>query len=125
MAYYAQGSTVTFDGTPIGSVLNWTTTPATAGVQDSTNYDSTVTGSGWDSRVLKSFNCTAIEPGTASATMLSVPGWSWSDVGHKGTLEISFAAATLSFEAILKKFEVQGAVGDLIKVSVEFQYTGS
>ena len=124
MAYYAQGSTVSFDGVQLGSVLNWATTPATAVTQDTTNYNSTRTGTGWDSRVLKTRNCTAIEPGTASVTMLGNPGFAWSDVGHKATLGVTCAAGSISFEAILVKYEIQAAVGELLKFTVEFQYTG-
>ena len=120
----SQGSTVTFDGGQLGQVLSWTTTPATAVVQDTTNYNSDVVGSGWESRVLKSRDCTAIEPGTASATMLGNPGYAWSDVGTKGTLTVSCAAGSIAFEAILKKYEVQGSVGELLKYAVEWEYTG-
>lgn len=125
MAYPAQGSSVSFDGGTIGQLVGITVTPATAVVQDSTNYDSDIVGSSWDSRVLKTVNCTAIEPGTASITMLGSPGFSWSDVGHKGTLVVEAATETLSFEAVLMKFEIQASVGELVKWSAEFRYTGS
>ncbi len=120
----SQGSTVTFNGGQLGQVLSWITTPATAVVQDMTNYDSDLVGTGWTSRVLKSRDCTAIEPGTASATMLGNPGYAWSDVGTKGMLEITCAAGSIAFEAILTKYEIQGSVGELLKYAAEWQYTG-
>lgn len=125
MAYFAQGSSVSFDGATLGQVLNWSVTPAVAVTQDTTNYGSDLVGAGWDSRVLKSRNCTAIEPGNATATMLGNPGFSWSDVGHKATLAFSMGdAGSVSFEATLMKFDIQGSVGELLKFAVEFQFTG-
>jgi hypothetical protein len=124
VAYFAQGSSVSFHGATLGQVLNWETTPAQAVTQDTTNYNSDLVGTGWDSRVLKSRNCTAIEPGTATVTMLGNPGFAWSDVGHKATLTVTTSIGSLSFEATLMKYQIQGAVGELLKFSAEFQYTG-
>lgn len=121
----SQGSSVSFGGV-LGQALNWSVTPATAVMQDTTNYGSTLTGSGWGSRVLKTRNCTAIEPGTASVTLLGNPGFSWSDVGSSNTLSVTTeSGGSWSFEATLTKYEIQGSVGELIKYTAEFQYTGS
>lgn len=124
MPDFSQGSTVSFNGVPIGSLLSWEVTPAQASTTDATSVDSTILGAGSESRVVKQHDCTAIDPGTASITLLGAPFVS-DDIGMVGDLSIDSEAGAISLEAIFVRFSVQAAVGELIKGSAEFQFTGN
>lgn len=122
---YSQGSTVTFNGVPVGQLLSWEVTPRTATTTDATNQDSTILGAGAEARVLKQVDCTAVDPGTASITLLGADPFQTNDVGMAGTLEIAFASGSVIMEAIFLSFTVTASVGELIKGSANFQFTGN
>jgi hypothetical protein len=122
---YAQGSTVSFNGSPIGQLLSWDVTPASASVTDSTSQDSTILGTGDDARVVKQVDCVAIDPGTASITFLGTAGFVVNDTGMSGSLAVSSDAGDVTLDAILISFQITGAVGELIKGTANFQFTGN
>lgn len=121
----SQGSTVSFNGTPIGSLLSWEVTPAQATTTDATSQDSTILGAGQLARVVKQVDCTAIDPGTASITFLGGGDFVQNDTGTTGILAITSDAGTISIEAILVSFTITASVGELIKGTAGFQFTGN
>lgn len=121
----SQGSTVSFNGIPIGSLLSWEVTPAQATTTDATSQDSTILGAGPQARVVKQVDCTAIDPGTASITFLGGSDFVQNDTGMTGVLAITSDAGTISIEAILVSFTITASVGELIKGTAGFQFTGN
>jgi hypothetical protein len=122
---FSQGSVVFFAGQPIGELLSWDVTPANASVTDATSQDSTILGSGADARVVKQVDCVAIDPGTASITFLGSGGFVVNDTGMSGRLAVFSEAGSVALDAILVSFQVTGAVGELIKGTANFQFTGN
>lgn len=122
---YAQGSTVSFNGVPIGSLLSWEVTPAQAVTADSTSQDSTILGSGGSSRVVRQMDCVAIDPGTASITFLGSAGFVTNDTGMTADLAVTSDAGNITLQAILVSFTITAAVGELIKGTANFQFTGN
>lgn len=124
MASVSQGSTVSFDGNPIGSLVGFTAAPAQAVTTEATTVAATIYGTGFDSRVVKKLECTAIDPGTVSVRLLGCPPYSVSDIGTKAPLVVNFDGGGLEWEAILMSFEVEGSVGELLRGTATFQFTG-
>lgn len=120
----SQGSTVSFGGN-VAELLSWDVTPATAETTDATDYASLILGAGGMSRVVKQFDCTAVSPGTATITFLGAAGFTEDLVGSVGLFSVSSNAGSISLQAILMKFTVTGSVGELVKGSAEFQFTGA
>jgi len=124
MASVSQGSTVSFDGAALGSLVGWRVLPGQAATTDVTSTDATIYGTGPDTRLVKQLECTAIDPGTVSVRLLGCPPYQVSDIGTKATLSVEFDGGSIQWEAILLSFEVEGSVGDLIRGTAEFQFTG-
>lgn len=122
---FSQGSTVLFNGIAIGSLLSWEVTPAQATTTDATSQDSTILGAGAQARVVKQVDCTAIDPGTASITFLGGGDFVQNDTGMTGVLVITSDAGSIAIEAILVSFTVTASVGELIKGTAGFQFTGN
>lgn len=123
-AALSQLSTVSFGGVELGSLLGWTASPAQAATTDATGVDATMYGSGADSRLVKQLECTAVDPGSVSVRLLGCPPYAVSDIGSRDTLVVTFDGGSISWEAILLSFEVEGSVGDLLRGSATFQFTG-
>lgn len=120
----AQGSTVSFGGA-LAKLIAFTVTPASAGTTDVTGLDATVVGTGSEARVVRETDCLAVDSGTASVRMFGAPPFLASEVGSKATLEIEFPGGSVSGEAILVSFEIEGEVGDLLRGSATFTFTGA
>jgi len=120
----SQGTTVTFAGSDVGSLLGVSVTSGTAKTSNVTSAESPVVGTGSESRIFTSLDCTAVDPGAVSIRLLGMPGWTIEDIGSRGTLAVDAPSGTLSADAILESFEFEAAVGDLIKGSANFVFTG-
>jgi hypothetical protein len=125
MATASQGSTVSFAGQSIGSLLSIRGKGASAGVFNCTTAASAIVGTGTNSRIRKQVTVTSIDPGSVTVSILGATPYSRDDVGKTGTLSVSFGSATLSGEAYLESYEIDAQVGDLLKGSATFQFTGS
>jgi hypothetical protein len=121
---YAQGSTVEFNGSPLGSVLNWVNRPASAATADTTGVEGTVWGTGEEARLVRTVACTTVDPGTVSVRLLGCPPYAVDDIGSRGSLVVTFDGGSVTWDAILLSFEIEGSVGDLLRGSAEFQFTG-
>ena len=125
MPSFSQGSAVLFNGFPIGELLSWEVTPAQAVTVDATSQDSTILGAGGLARVVRQVDCVAIDPGSASITFLGNGGFSTNDTGTVGELTVASEAGFFSLSAVLSSFTITAAVGELIKGTANFQFTGN
>lgn len=124
MPVSSQGSTVSFDGSPIGQLLGWSAVPGRAVVQDVSSAESYYVGSGEQKRLWRQVECMSVEPGRATYTLLGAPPHIKGDIGKKATLSIEWTGGSLEAEAFLEEFEATGAVGELLKGSATFILTG-
>ena len=119
----AQGSTVSFNGSPIGKLRGWRFTPRSAVLENVTGDAATLLGTGDETRVVKQFECLAVDPGSADVTLYGV-AFSKDDVGSKGDLVFTFTGGSLTLEAVLENYEGSGQVGGFIEGSATFRFTG-
>ena len=116
----AQGSTVFFDGTPLGDLIGIRATGPSASAEDVTSFESAFV----DGVVTKERDVVALEPGSCSVTFLGLP--STTAVGTKGELVVDIGGETvLSGEAYLAEYDVEATVGDLVRATATFQLTGT
>ena len=125
MAAYSQGSAVFFGGDQLGELLSWEVTPAQAVTADATSQDSTILGAGSSARVVRQVDCVAVDPGTASVTFLGSNGFFTNMVGASAALMVASEAGFFSLDAILVSFTISASVGELIKGTANFQFTGN
>lgn len=124
MPSVSQGSSVSFGSGPLGSLVGWQVSPAQASTTDVTGVDAAMYGTGEDTRLVKQIECTAIDPGTVSVRLLGCPPYTNEDIGTKATLTVDFDGGGIEWEAILMSFEVEGSVGELLRGTATFQFTG-
>lgn len=120
----SQGSTVSFNGSPIGELLNFTVSSPTAATTEVTGSTATVIGSGGDSRAARVYDATAIDSGQVSVRLLGMPAYSSEDIGTAASLSFSTPDGGEAFDAILLSFEVEAAVGELLRGSATFLVMG-
>jgi|LakMenEpi03Aug12_release.lakeMendotaPanAssembly.Ray.scaffolds.fasta_scaffold62507_6 hypothetical protein len=120
----SQGATLSFNGSRLGSITRFRASPASAVYFEKTHVSSEVVGFGAEARVLKSYDCTAIDPGTVEVTLWGCPPYNNEMVGLKGTVSLLFAGGSLSLPAFLDSFEVTGQVGQFLVGSAVFRLTG-
>lgn len=121
----SNGSTVTFDGDPIGSVVSWSLQAGKAVTADVTSADSQVVGTGEGTRVVRQIQAVGIEPGRLSLTLFGCPPYVVNDIGKTGTLEVEFAGGSLTAEAILDDYVVDASTGELLRGQAAFIFTGN
>jgi hypothetical protein len=119
MSVLAHPSTVSFGGN-FGGVLSFAFTPGTAGIQDVTSHYSQVN----QGRIVRDYVCTSIDSGTATVRLLGSSGFDRLDIGTEATLSVTTPAGSLSATAILRSFELEATVGELVRGSAEFTITG-
>lgn len=125
MATLAHISTVSFNGINIGQLVQLQASGGSAVTSDVTGNDAVIQGSGNNSRIVRQLDAVAIDPGTASVRLLGMPPFSPAQIGTKASLSISTPGGGVSGEAILMGYEVEGSVGDLLRGSASFQFTGA
>jgi hypothetical protein len=116
----AHPSTVSFGGS-VGGVLSFSFSPGTAGIQDVTSHSSQLV----QGKIVRDYVCTSIDSGTATVRILGSTGFSRLDIGMESTLSVSTPGGSLSATAILRSFELEATVGELVRGSAEFTITGS
>lgn len=124
MAASSQGSTVSFDGVNIGQLVGWTVSPGRAVVQDVSSAYSSVLGTGSETRLVRQYEAFSLEPGSATYTLLGTPPHTGALLGKRATLSVSYTGGNVTATAFLEKFEVTGAVGELLRGSATFILTG-
>lgn len=125
MPAYSQTSTVSFGGSPIGSVLSVSGSPGSAAFADITSADSTIVGTGSDARVIRESEVLSVDPGTVTVRLLGMPPYERNDIGSRATLAFSTPGGSMSFDAFIESFDVDASVGELLKGSVTFRFSGA
>lgn len=120
----SQGSTLSFNGTPLGRITRWVDSPGTAVYVEKTSIVSPVVGTGANARILKSYDCVAIDPGTVEVTLFGCPPFVYDDTGTRGTVSLSYDGGARNLPAYLDKFEVTGQVGQFLVGQASFRLTG-
>jgi hypothetical protein len=121
----SQGTTVSFAGSPIGSLIGVTGSGGSAVMADITSAASSLVGSSGNSRIRKQADCLGIEPGSVTVRLLGMPPYSPTSIGQKGSLSFSTPGGSMSGEACLESYEVEASVGELLRGSATFAFTGS
>lgn len=119
------GTSVTFDGVLIGWITGWTWTIEGSNPVEVTHVESTVVGEGAAARVVREYDCTAVEPSVFSFTFKGPPSYGPSDGGKKATLTFSGGGGYWTGEAILRKFVHEAKVNQYTDGSAEFMVTNS
>lgn len=116
----SQGSTVSFAGVPLGSLVTIQASGPSASTADITSMESSLV----DGLVLRELDVLSLEPASVVVTFLGLPGATAS--GSKGELLVDIGGETvISGEAILSRYEIEAAVGDVVRATATFQLTGS
>lgn len=121
----SQGTTVSFNGTALGSLLSSQATGGTAVTAEATTVDSSVVGTGAATRVRRQVEVTGIDPGGVTVRLLGMPPYSRDNIGTIGTLAFTTPAGSVSHEAYLQSYDVEASVGELLRGSATFTFTGS
>ena len=120
----AQGSSVSFNGVPLGLLRSWRRRPGSAVIREKTGVNSPVIGTGADARIVIRQECVAIKPGQVNVSFYGTAPWDDTDIGTKATLSLVCATGTYSREAILEDFDDLGEVGNRIVGTAVFTLTG-
>lgn len=123
MPALAHSTTVTFGGTNLGNLVQVTASEGTATFYDVTGLYQPVVGAGSSARVWKSLDCVAMEPGSVSVRLLGTPASSNFSTGHWDYLSVSTPDGSVGGWAYLTSWEIEAAVGDLVRVSATFQFS--
>ena len=121
----SQGTTVSFNGTSIGSLLSASGSGGSASAADITSASSAIVGSGSNSRIRMEREAIGIDPGSVTVRLLGMPPYSPTDIGHRATLTMSTPGGSVSGEAYLDSYEVEASVGELLRGTATFAFTGA
>lgn len=121
--YSSQGSSVSFNGGSLGSLLSIDVKSQASSPVDVTHTGSTVVGVGAASRIIRQFTVLAVEPTTVEVSFYGASGYGATSPGSQGTLTISGGVA-LSANAILTGWGETATVGEYVKGSASFLLTG-
>lgn len=121
----SQGSAVSFDGTPMGRLTSWRIVAGNAQFQEVTSLVSPVIGSGGDARVVAQWDCTKVDPGGVDIQVRDCPPFITSQIGSRGTVVVTFATGSVSLDAFLETFDVSGNVGEFLRGTARFRFSGA
>lgn len=117
----SQGSSVSFDGQYLGRLTRFRVSPGAARFVESTSVNNTRQGSGYRTRVVATYDCVAIDPGTVEVTLYGCPPFTKEMIGHLGSLSTSWSGGGLSSQAYLESFDVTGQVGEFLVGQASFR----
>jgi len=122
----SHGTSVSFNGTPIGYLRDFEWEGKAGELYDATNINSVVVGVGPNARVVKRYDVTAVEPLTLTIAFWGPPSYSQNDAGLKSTLVFNTVGTAQDFtaEAILMTFSHKGQGGQWSTGAATFQLTG-
>lgn len=120
----AQGTTITFGGVEIGELRGFDSNHEAGPLQDVTSVYAGVLGSGDDTRTMREYDCTSVEPASLSCTFYGSGPFSHDDVGSKALLEFDSPDEYWYSEAILTGWSHGGSVGEFATGAATFQLTG-
>lgn len=121
----SHGTFATWGGVNIGMIRNFSVRGGRTSLVDITPADTTISGTGWNSRCHRKVGVGAIEPMSLSM-LLWCGAWSISqnDRGDVRYLDIQGDWGHYFGDAILLDYSISGGVGDYAAVSVEFTLVG-
>ena len=122
--YSSQGSSVSFNGGSLGSLLSIDVKGQASSPVDYTHRGSAVIGAGAIARTVRQVTVCSIEPTTVEVSFYGASGYGATSPGSQGTLTIS-GSVSLSAEAILPGWGETASVGDYVKGSASFTLTGN
>lgn len=121
----AQGAAVTFAGLSLGSLTGVRAAQGVSGKFDCTSLFSPILGTGANSRVMNQVNPTSVDPGSISVQFIGQPAFTRNDIGRVGALAFALpSGGALVGLAYLADLEVEAAVGEKLRGSATFQFTG-
>lgn len=120
----SQGTTVSFDGEPIGRLISFDSGAEIGQLDDVTGDDASLVGSGADARIVRQYDCTEIEPPKLSFKFWGASPFTKDDIGRQGTLSFDAPGDSISGTAILLRWKYAGAAGVYAQGSCEFQLIG-
>ena len=125
----AQGIVVTFGGVVLGSLLNVQATQSVSGKFDCTSLLSRIFGTGANTRVMTQLNPTSMDPGGLAIQFIGPTVFTQKDVGRIAKLAINLPKTppydwSLVGLAYLETLEVEAAVGEKLRGTATFVFTG-
>lgn len=123
--YSSHGTFVSFSGVDVGYLTGFDNESKAGDVQEVTNVNSPVFGTGANARVLKQYDATSIEPPTLSFNFWGPPSFAATDAGLKAEIVFDSPGSSISGEAILVSFNHSGRAGQWSTGTATFQLTGA
>lgn len=120
----AQGSRVFWGGRHIGNITAAKAAQSTGGSFDCTSMFSPVIGYGANTRVVRQVNPVDITPAAVTIELLGGSQFRQSDLGLVQVLTVYTPGGTLSGAAYLQDFSADAVVGEKLKSTATFQFTG-
>lgn len=121
----SQGAEVVFDGVVIGYLRDYSIDAAAGQLVDVTNATSAVVGTGANTRVMRVYECTSVEPAKLTINFWGPPSYTVSDCGKKGTLSITTQTMSYGGTAILVDWNYSGSVNTYTTGRASFQFVGT
>lgn len=120
----AQGATLLFNGVALGTYVSMSPAWAVGAVHDTTSSDSPILGRGTDSRVLKQYNVSTMEPGSVVVKFIGNPTLSLDQIGVTGQLAIYWPGGRYAGNGFATALDGDISRGELIQWSMTFQFSG-
>lgn len=120
----SQGSSVSFAGVNIGRLTSFKFSPGNAVIEEATSVVSPVIGTGGNARIVKQYDCVAIDPGSVDIGLFGSPPFLPKQTGLQGTVSVTFNGSTFSINAYLDSFDVTGNVGEFLVGTARFRISG-
>lgn len=120
----SQGSTFSWGGS-YGSLTGISFQSAQAEMVDISGSGATLRGTDGGQAVVRKFACLAVDPGGVQIKFIDGVGLSDDDVGAAAPLSVSIGGFGGGGMAVLESFSVEASVGDLVRGTANFKFTGT
>jgi hypothetical protein len=120
----SQGSTFSWGGS-FGSLTGISFQSAQAEMVDVSGSGATLRSSGDGQAVIRKFACLAVDPGGVQIKFIDGGGFSDDQVGTEDGLSVSIGGFGGGGMAVLESFSVEASVGDLVRGTANFRFTGT
>ena len=115
---------VTWKGQQIGRLTRFRVLPGSGVYNEVTHVGAATTGTGVNVRVVKMYDCVAIEPGSVDVGLYGCPPYEDMQIGERGVVSVSASGVSTNRLAYLDSFEVTGQVGAFLTGQATFRFTG-
>jgi hypothetical protein len=109
----------------MGRLVGWRVVGGNARFQEVTSLVSPVIGIGGDARVVAQWDCTSVDPGGVDIQVRDCPPFITSEIGSRGAVVVTFATGEVSLDAFLETFDVSGNVGEFLRGTARFRFSGA